>query len=90
MHLKCTNTPLSLVIDNPLNKNFLFQAQTIKELKKALVQQVKDPEDLVKELLEKHKVGTLFHICTPCLHQAGIQKIKMCLKKSVILTLKPP
>ncbi len=88
MHLKCANTPLSLVIDNPLNKNFLFQAQTIKELKKALVQQVKDPEDLVKELLQKHKVGTLFHICTPCLHQAGIQKIKMCLKKSVIFHFK--
>ena len=83
MHLSCTDIPLSLIVDNPLNKNFMFESQNIKELKRSLLKQSKNADDIVKELLEKQKVDALYHICHTCLSQSEIQKIKMCTKKQV-------
>ena len=85
MHLKCTQVPLSLIADNPLNKNFLFEAQSIKGLKKMILKQGKAADEAVKELMDKNKVDTLYHICNLCLKQAGLQKIKMCAKRQVLL-----
>jgi len=83
MHLKCADVPLSLIADNPLNKYFLFEAQNVKELKKVFLKQSKKPDDAVKDLLTKSKIDTLYHICGPCIKQAGIQKIKMWTRKQV-------
>lgn len=83
MHLECTKVPLSLIYDNPLNKNFLFESQSIKELKKTLLKQSKNADDVVRELLVKHKVDTLYHICGLCLNFGEIHKIKMSTKKQV-------
>jgi len=85
MHTSCADTPLSLIADNPLNKYFLFGSQSIKELKKVFLKQMKKPDEGVKDLLLKNKVDTLYHICNPCLKQAGIQKIKMWTRRQVLV-----
>lgn len=87
MHLKCSDIPLSLIADNPLNKYFLFESQSVKEMKKAVLKQTKKPGDAVNDLLAKNKIDKLYHICEPCLKQAGLQKIKMWTRRQVFASL---
>jgi len=76
MHLHCIDTPLSLIIDNPLNKNYVFDPKTVKELKHSFFKQPLEPEEMIKELYLKYEFDTLFHICNTCEVKLGVQKIK--------------
>jgi len=76
MHLHCIDTPLSLIIDIPLNKNYVFDPKIVKELKHNIIKSPGEPEDMVKELYSKHQFESLFHICNTCEIKLGIQKIK--------------
>ena len=83
MHWGCSNAPLSLIVDGPFNKNFIFEPDIVKELKLNLLKHSMEPEDLIKQLHEKHKFDYLFYICNPCLKSFGVQKIKNNVKLQV-------
>jgi len=87
MHWGCSDVPLSLIVDNPLNRNFIFEPEIVKELKHNLLKHSMEPEDLIKQLYDKHAFDYLFHICDQCVKGFGIQKIKNNVKQQVIFRI---
>ncbi len=83
MHWECSEVPLSLLVDNPFNRNFIFESEIVKELKQTILKHSMEPEDLIEQLYEKHTFDYLFHLCTSCIHSFGIQKIKNNVKQKV-------
>jgi hypothetical protein len=85
IHLACTDVPLGLIVDSPLNKNFIFEPQIVKELKANLLKHQTTQEELVKMLYEKHAYDYLFYICNGCVKSFGFAKIKNNCKQEVFL-----
>lgn len=83
MHWGCSDVPLSLIVDSPLNKNFIFEPDIVKELKRDLLKHYMEPEDLIKQLYDRHAFDYLFHICNSCIKNFGVQKIKNNVKQQV-------
>ena len=83
--MTCTHTPLSLMIDAPLNKNYVFDAKTVKDLKQKFFKNTIAPEELLKELYENNDYEGLYHVCDTCLINLKIQKIKNHTKHQVIV-----
>lgn len=84
LHLGCTNLPLSLIVDSPINKNFIFEPQIVKEIKKYLHKHPADIDELIKSVYEKHAFDYLFYICDECIKTFGFSKIKNNSKQQVI------
>jgi len=76
MHLSCARTPLSLIVDAPVNKNYVFDAKTVKDLKHRFFQNNTAPEELLKDIYENNDYEGLYHVCDGCLISMKIQKIK--------------
>jgi len=84
MHLHCTHTPLSLIVDAPLNKNYVLDAKIVKELKHNFFKNAETPEEVLQELYEKQEFECLYHVCDSCQINTKIQKIKNHTKHQVI------
>ena len=76
MHLQCTHTPLSLIVDAPVNKNYVLDAKIVKELKHSFFKNAESPEEVLKELYDKQEFDCLYHVCDSCQINTKIQKIK--------------
>jgi len=74
-----------LMIDAPLNKNYVFDAKTVKDLKQKFFKNTIAPEELLKELYENNDYEGLYHVCDTCLINLKIQKIKNHTKHQVIV-----
>ncbi len=87
MHPKCANVSLSLMIDNPLNKYFVLDHKTVIDLKREFLIKGENSDEIVRNKLNQLKIKTLYHICSPCLKQSRIQKIKTWTKIKVLFHL---
>lgn len=83
LHLGCTKLPLSLIVDSPINKNFIFEPQIVKDIKKYLHKHPADIDDLIKHVYDKHAFDYLFYICDACIKTFGFAKIKNNSKQEV-------
>ncbi len=84
MHLRCIDTPLNLIVDEPINKFYVFSSKTVNQIRNTLLQLSKDPEIAMEELYINHPFENLYHVCNSCQIHLGIQKIKNHTKHQVL------